>query len=252
VFNPFFELVIACVLILGNIVWCVYVGDVESFCALPIPIGTLLAAVFHLGHVVGAHAVRLRLVIDNSIDCLPTSNKDWGDGAKLRRFVRLKLYNDSTNMAVDACVKLLSIYECCARVERPLGYVNPQYLRWNTENKSKDYANQNLPNGGPQYVDLLFTELKDKVIRVVLTDEPYSAIGLPTERTYRFNVQATAAQARAATVQFYVTIGNTYDEILIKHYRPIFDGVANWLNFQRSGRSYITPFNERQLRVGVG
>jgi hypothetical protein len=110
---------------------------------------------------------------------------------------------------------LMSIYEHLSDKYRRLDYSNPQFLRWNGEGKPKPYVKKTLPHGGPQYVDLLFTELQSGQVEVILTDQHYTRVGLTTEKTYQFFVQATASDAKSATICFDVQIGHSYDDIVI-------------------------------------
>jgi hypothetical protein len=58
--------------------------------------------------------------------------------------------------------------------------------------------------------------LEDDGVRVVLTDEPYTPLGLTIGKTYRFEVQATAEGAKGVNKTFNVIIGDTYDAIRIR------------------------------------
>ncbi len=216
-FHPWLEIPVAVTLLIGNIIWCKYDGGIESYCALPVPALAVLGAFFHWGYLVGAQAVKLRLVIDNSSDCLPTSYKAWGDGVpRDRRFVRLKLYNESSHVSVNACVTLLHLCEQCPDGERGIEYPNPRFLRWNCEGGKHPYEKKMLQPGGPQYADVLYTELLDDGgVRVKLTDEPYTSVGLVTNKTYGFVVQTKADNSKAVTRRFYVTVGNRYNDIVI-------------------------------------
>jgi hypothetical protein len=90
-----------------------------------------------------------------------------------------------------------------------------------------------MPNGGPQFVDLLYTEVNGEQFTISLTDEPYTSVGLLPGKTYRFVVQATAERAKAATKQFYVTVGYSYDDIFVYRFRWMANFITKWLVFQR-------------------
>ncbi len=215
--HPLLEIAGACIALWVTSLWYQHDPNWESFAAFCIAIAGLEAAVFHWGHFIGTKAVTLRLVIDNSSDCLPTSYQAWRDGVpRHRRFVRLQLYNDSAHVAANACVTLLHLSEQCPDGERAFEYPNPRFFRWNGEGGRHPYEKKTLQSGGPQYADVLFTELMDdSAVRVVLTDEPYTPVGLVTGKTYGFVVQTKADNSKAVTRRFYVTVGDGYNDIRI-------------------------------------
>jgi hypothetical protein len=202
--------------------------NAESAAAMTIAAGTFFVIMCRFAYSQLPHR-RLRLVIDNSDECLPKSNKVWANGVAADHcFVRIKLCNTYMLSARDTAVFLMSIHECNAGGYRRLDYSNPQFLRWNGDSGSKPYLKKTIPHGGPQYVDLLFTEQQSSQVKVVLTDQPYTSVGLTTDKTYRFVVQATADDAKSATVSFYVKIGRAYDAILIYQCPWIENAKAVW------------------------
>jgi hypothetical protein len=205
----------------------------EPIVAIVGAIGWVGAAGFHLGYAIGAHAVRLQLVIDNSPDCLPTSRRAWGDGVpRDRLYVRLKLYNHSSSAGANVCVKLLDVRELTRDGQRKLDYPNPKFLRWNWESNGP-YAPKALQPGGPQYVDVLYTVSTESGVNVVLTDVEYTPVGLEPGKSYGFEVQSNADNAGAVTRRFYVTFGLVYNDVRI--YGPTRFWLARVL--RRSGSS---------------
>jgi hypothetical protein len=215
-FDPFIDVAIAGGLLWAAAQWHNIDHNPETRNALNGAILLFVASLFRLAYVLGGRGINLKLKIDNSEDCLPKSYRKWGDDiAKHRRFVRMKTYNKSHNVAKNVAVKLLSLSQRCGMSNIRLDYSNPQFLRWNGEGRPGEYQKKNMPHGGPEYVDVLFTELHEGKVRVVMTDVPYTPIGLTTNCTYKFVVQATAEEATAATTVFYVWLGSTYDAITI-------------------------------------
>jgi hypothetical protein len=163
--------------------------------------------------------IKLKLNIDNSIQCLPISlQKDYnnGRGPRDRRFVRLKLFNHSPHGAVskDTSVVLHEITDV-TNGRRSIPYPNPQPLLWNEEGKQRAHAKKAIPHGGPQYIDLLYVEDDPSQVHVVLKDNNYNNVGLAPGHTYKFKVQATALEAKSITKTFKVKLGERYDDIIV-------------------------------------
>lgn len=206
----------------------------ESFATVVAAFVGFVAAIGHSGYVVGGRGIKLKIVVDNSADCLPLSTKEWADGGtKQRRFVRIKLYNHSRGVAHNTAIKLMGIAEWYVGGDRRLDYSNPHFLRWNGEGRPRPYQKKAMPHGGPQYADVLFTEVSEGQARVVLTDENYTPVGLALEHTYRFVVQAIADDATSVTRRFYVKLGGRYDDITIYRFGWVAWASAVWNGVNR-------------------
>ena len=162
--------------------------------------------------------IKLRLTFDNNQDCLPLvtgwyRNSESEERSTQRKFVRLRLYNDSPDYLVanQSAVQLLGIWETSKRQYSQLSYPNPQYLRWN-EDEDKRYEKKNIPHGGPQYVDLLCRDERPTV-GIRLMDAADKGVELKGGRTYLFKVQATAEGAKAVSKNVRVKLGEKFDDV---------------------------------------
>lgn len=167
---------------------------------------------------------RLRLEIGNSDDCLPYSEKDWknNEGTISRKFVKLKLFNDAPSDAENVQIRIVRLRRLDAGREVAIGYEVAHPLWWERGGSSADHsAPRTVPHGGPFYADLLFARLKNGCVEYVLQDLPYTQVPLASERTYRVIVQATAKNAKAATLRFDVKLGLSEKEIEIQNVRKI-------------------------------
>ena len=165
----------------------------------------------------------LELELDNSEDCVSISECDYGDdyGMIPRCHVRFKLnIKGSTNGVKKCSVKLLRITRLDSNSkETQLLYPNKKPLLWNTEWGSGSYVEKDLPHGTEQYVDLLHTQLIEEIVSVKITDVGFTPIGLLMGNTYRFEVQATAGNAKAVGRIVEIKLGQIYSDIMIKRSR---------------------------------
>lgn len=167
----------------------------------------------------------LELDIDNGDDCVAVEDSDYNDGmGKVPRcHVRFRLHvKGSPNGAKKCDVKLLRVF----RIEKSgnsaqISYPNKYSLHWNTEWKSGEHAEKDLPHGTEQYVDLLNVQVIGGNVSIKLKDLKYTNLPLEMGNTYRFDVQATSGNARAVGRMVEIVFGEEYPEVQVKRSRSI-------------------------------
>ena len=167
----------------------------------------------------------LELEMDDSDDCVVKSDKDYGDslGRVPRCHARLRLNIRGSASGAKKCgVKLLRIYELDSTGRATsISYPNKQFLLWNNEGKRGGHVEKDLPCGTEQYADLLYTQVIGGNTSVKLKDNDYTQLPLQMGRVYRFEVQATAGNARAVGRIVEVELGQNYNDVKIKRSRIV-------------------------------
>jgi hypothetical protein len=167
----------------------------------------------------------LTLDIDNGDDCVCVDDRDYGDGkGKVPRcHVRFRLsVKGSPNGAKKCVVKLMRIQQFGADGSLlPVSYPNQQFLHWNGEWKRDQHTERDLHHGTEQYVDLLKIEEIGGNVSVRVKDVANSILPIEMGGTYRFEVKATAGNARAVGRMVEVVLGRAHDDVRIKRSRSI-------------------------------
>lgn len=156
----------------------------------------------------------LRIECRNDDECLHTSRNDWNDGRgpALRKFLRLRVYNDGHRPAEGCSVTLQSITEITPTGLVSTNFAGPCLLIWSGDQSARREGKVIRQNANPEVVDLCYTVHHPGGDEIYVKDDRYDSF-LRFGKSYRFEVVATGESVEAVRKNINVKFGPTWGDV---------------------------------------
>jgi hypothetical protein len=155
----------------------------------------------------------LRIECRNDDESIKTSEIDWKDGEGLlrRKFLRVRVYNDSPRAVRECRVILQRVTEAMPGGPSPTDHDGPSLLIWSGDRSANQAGKVIRRNANPEVADLFYTVRRPSGGEIHLKDEAYSSF-LRFGRWYDFDVVATATNMKPAHKTIKVRFGPSWDD----------------------------------------
>jgi hypothetical protein len=164
-------------------------------------------------HAAEATESGLRIECRNDDECIRMSESDWNDGRGLlkRKFLRVRIYNDSPRTAKECKVTLRNVTEVTPKGTVATDYEGPGLLIWSGDPLADRKGKSIRGNANPEVADLFYTVFNPAGDEIYLKEGKYSS-SLKLGRRYNFEVIATAEGLRPVIKNIGVVFGSTWKD----------------------------------------
>lgn len=173
-----------------------------------------------LAQAADAEADGLRLECRNDDESIRTSETDWkdGQGPLRRKFLRVRVYNDSQHTVRECKIILRRVTEITPDGPLPTDHEGPSYLVWSGDQSANEAGMVIGRNANPEVADLFYTVSRSTGGEIHMKDEFYGSF-LRFGRLYEFEVIATASHMKAVRKIIRVQFGPTWDDFEVLNNR---------------------------------
>jgi hypothetical protein len=155
----------------------------------------------------------LRIECRNDDESIKMTESDWKDGRGLlkRKFLRVRVYNDTPQTAKKCKVMLQNVTEVTPKGTVATDYEGPGLLIWSGDASADRKGRSIRGNANPEVADLFYTVFNPAGDDIYLKEGKYSS-HLKFGRRYNFEVIATAEGLRPVIKNIEVVFGPTWKD----------------------------------------